>query len=79
MNNGVAYFLYCDKKLINQSIKILEYEGISVTAETVPEHLYSQCELCLKTSIMDSFTVETLLEQNEIFFDSVHKEVASWN
>lgn len=79
MNNGVAYFLYSDKKLVNQSIKLLEHEGISAIREKVPEHLYSQCELCMKTSITDSFTVESLLDKNDIFIDSVHKEVDSWN
>lgn len=79
MNNGVAYFLYCDKNLVQKSAQLLKHEGIEVYQEEVPDYLYSQCEYCLKTSISDSFVAESLMEQNHIFIDAVHKEVASWN
>lgn len=79
MNSGYAYFLYGDKSLVLESKEILHKEGISVSQADVPESLYAQCKTCLITSIEDSFSAEAILEQNRIYVDSVHKQVAVWN
>lgn len=78
MDTGVAYFLYCDTSVLKDSVSVLEKEGIQVCEEAVPQYLYSQCDVCIKTSISDSFAAESILEENSIYFDSVHKEVSSW-
>lgn len=71
---GVAYFLFNKKGSAKEGKKILLEEGIECTTEKTPDYLFSKCHKCLSMSIDDSYTAEVILEENEIFFDSIHRE-----
>lgn len=76
---GVAFFLFDEKRCAEAGLEVLQSEGIESTLREVPDYLYAGSEMCICTSLDDSFDADTILECNKITINNIHKEVGPWH